>query len=96
MRLSMFKFMKMDLVDRESIAVLFAAQTGVLYSIESPMAYADSNLIGHLTILEGCRNNKVKRTRICVIKFYLWISRLSRYGSLHFYEKDIKWRDYQY
>lgn len=37
-----------------------AAQAGVRYSIENPMAYADSNLIGHLNVLEGCRNNKVK------------------------------------
>ena len=66
-----FKFIKLDLTDRESIATLFesekfdrvihlAAQAGVRYSIENPMAYADSNLIGHLTILEGCRNNNVE------------------------------------
>lgn len=67
----LFRFIKLDLTDRENIAQLFteekfdrvihlAAQAGVRYSIENPMAYADSNLIGHLTILEGCRNNKVK------------------------------------
>ena len=61
----------MDLADREGIANLFAeekfervihlaAQAGVRYSIENPLAYADSNLIGHLTILEGCRHNNVK------------------------------------
>jgi UDP-glucuronate 4-epimerase len=66
-----FKFIKLDLTDRESIASLFetekfnrvihlAAQAGVRYSIENPMAYADSNLVGHLTILEGCRNNNVE------------------------------------
>lgn len=66
-----FRFVKLDLTDRENMALLFAeekfvrvihlaAQAGVRYSIENPMAYADSNLIGHLTILEGCRNNKVK------------------------------------
>ncbi|TYK65995.1 NAD-dependent epimerase [Colwellia echini] len=66
-----FTFIKIDLADREAMADLFvtqqfdkvihlAAQAGVRYSIENPMAYADSNLIGHLTILEGCRNNKVK------------------------------------
>ena len=66
-----FSFIKMDLADRESIAKLFdeqkfdrvihlAAQAGVRYSIDNPMAYADSNLIGHLTILEGCRNTGVK------------------------------------
>lgn len=67
----LFRFIKLDLTDRENIAQLFAdekfdrvihlaAQAGVRYSIENPMAYADSNLIGHLTILEGCRNNNVK------------------------------------
>ena len=66
-----FRFIKLDLIDHEEIALLFtdekfdrvihlAAQAGVRYSIENPMAYADSNLIGHLTMLEGCRNNNVK------------------------------------
>jgi UDP-glucuronate 4-epimerase len=66
-----FRFIKLDLTEREGIATLFtyekfdrvvhlAAQAGVRYSIENPMAYADSNLIGHLTILEGCRNNNIK------------------------------------
>ena len=66
-----FQFIKMDLADREAMAALFVdhqfdrvvhlgAQAGVRYSIENPMAYADSNLIGHLNILEGCRNTKVK------------------------------------
>ncbi len=66
-----FSFIEMDIADREAIADLFAnekfdkvihlaAQAGVRYSIDNPMAYADSNLVGHLTILEGCRHNKVK------------------------------------
>jgi UDP-glucuronate 4-epimerase len=66
-----FDFVKIDLADREAMAALFVehqfdlvvhlgAQAGVRYSIDNPMAYADSNLIGHLNILEGCRNNKVK------------------------------------
>lgn len=66
-----FSFIRMDIADRDVIAELFAAnkfdkvvhlaaQAGVRYSIENPMAYADSNLIGHLNILEGCRNNGVK------------------------------------
>jgi UDP-glucuronate 4-epimerase len=66
-----FKFIKLDLADREGIAQLFAieqfnrvihlaAQAGVRYSIDNPMAYADSNLVGHLTILEGCRHNNVE------------------------------------
>lgn len=68
---SLFTFITLDLADREGIASLFskqqfdrvihlAAQAGVRYSLDNPMAYADSNLIGHLTILEGCRHNKVK------------------------------------
>lgn len=66
-----FRFIKMDLADREAIANLFAteqfqrvihlaAQAGVRYSIENPMAYVDSNLVGTMTILEGCRHNKVE------------------------------------
>jgi len=67
----LFKFVQLDISDRESLADLFskhnfdrvihlAAQAGVRYSIENPMAYADSNLIGHLNVLEGCRNTQVK------------------------------------
>lgn len=36
------------------------AQAGVRYSLDNPLAYADSNLIGHVNVLEGCRHNKVK------------------------------------
>lgn len=65
-----FEFIKLDLADREGIKALFAqqqfdrvihlgAQAGVRYSIENPLAYADSNLVGHVNILEGCRHNKV-------------------------------------
>ena len=67
---SLFQFIKLDLADREGIKNLFAeqqfdrvvhlgAQAGVRYSIENPLAYADSNLVGHVNILEGCRQNKV-------------------------------------
>lgn len=67
----LFKFIKMDIADREAIPALFAneqfdrvihlaAQAGVRYSIDNPLAYADSNLVGHLNILEGCRHTKVK------------------------------------
>jgi UDP-glucuronate 4-epimerase len=66
-----FKFIKMDLSDRQTIADLFAAekfqrvihlaaQAGVRYSIEAPFEYVDSNLVGMMTILEGCRQNKVE------------------------------------
>lgn len=69
--LTHFRFIKMDLIDREDIAALFvqekfdrvihlAAQAGVRYSIENPMAYIDSNLVGMATILEGCRHNNVE------------------------------------
>jgi UDP-glucuronate 4-epimerase len=37
-----------------------AAQAGVRYSIENPMAYIDSNIVGFATILEGCRHNSVE------------------------------------
>jgi UDP-glucuronate 4-epimerase len=61
----------MDLADRNGIANLFmtedfervihlAAQAGVRYSIENPMAYIDSNIVGFTTILEGCRHNNIK------------------------------------
>ena len=66
-----FSFVKMDLSDRQGIADLFttekfnrvihlAAQAGVRYSIENPMAYIDSNLVGMGVILEGCRHNNVE------------------------------------
>lgn len=66
-----FKFVKLDLADREGMAKLFkeeqfthvihlAAQAGVRYSIENPFAYVDSNLVGMMTILEGCRHNPVE------------------------------------
>jgi UDP-glucuronate 4-epimerase len=69
--LSLFRFIKMDLADRTAIADLFdkekfdrvihlAAQAGVRYSIENPMSYIDSNLVGTATILEGCRHNNVQ------------------------------------
>ncbi len=69
--LTNFTFVKMDLADRDGIAQLFAtekfdrvihlaAQAGVRYSIENPMAYIDSNIVGFTTILEGCRHNDVK------------------------------------
>ncbi|MGB9097943.1 NAD-dependent epimerase [Erwinia sp.] len=65
-----FTFIKLDLADREGIAQLFreqafervihlAAQAGVRYSLDNPLAYADANLIGHLNILEGCRHNHI-------------------------------------
>ncbi|GAA4894547.1 NAD-dependent epimerase [Ferrimonas pelagia] len=65
-----FQFVEQDLADRTGMAQLFtehqfdrvvhlAAQAGVRYSIDNPMAYLDSNLAGMMTILEGCRHSKV-------------------------------------
>lgn len=70
-QLGNFSFSLIDLADREKIANLFdtekfdrvihlAAQAGVRYSLINPFSYADSNLTGFLTILEGCRHNNVK------------------------------------
>ncbi len=66
-----FRFIKMDLADRQAMEKLFAdeqfdkvmnlaAQAGVRYSIENPLSYVDSNIVGFAHILEGCRHNKVK------------------------------------
>lgn len=66
-----FQFQRMELADRGAIATLFStikpdwvlhlgAQAGVRYSIDNPHAYADANLVGHLNILEGCRQTGVK------------------------------------
>jgi len=62
---------RMNLEDRMAIAELFeseqfdcvvnlAAQAGVRYSLENPLAYVDTNLVGFSHILEGCRHNQVK------------------------------------
>lgn len=66
-----FRFVKLDLADREGMERLFAAerfervvhlgaQAGVRYSIDNPYAYIDSNIQGTITILEGCRHNGVE------------------------------------
>lgn len=66
-----FRFVRMDLADREGMADLFArerfdavcnlaAQAGVRYSVENPEAYVRSNVVGFLHVLEGCRHNGVK------------------------------------
>lgn len=65
-----FRFVKMDVADRHGVAQLFAeeqfdrvihlaAQAGVRYSIKNPHAYVDSNIVGFVNILEGCRHNTV-------------------------------------
>lgn len=65
-----FRFELLDIADRKGVDALFAenrfdvvvnlaAQAGVRYSIENPHAYVDSNLIGFVNILEGCRHHEV-------------------------------------
>jgi UDP-glucuronate 4-epimerase len=68
---SNFEFIKADISDRAFMEQLFAdnsfdvvvnlaAQAGVRYSLENPHAYVESNLVGFVNILEGCRHSKVK------------------------------------
>ena len=79
-----FKFIKIDISDKTKIEALFenekfdnvmhlAAQAGVRYSISNPHAYIDSNIVGFLNILEGCRNNKIKH--------FVYASSSSVYGA---------------
>ena len=79
-----FTFVRMDLADREGIEALFAeqgfdavmnlaAQAGVRYSLENPLAYVDSNLVGFAHLLEGCRYNDVKH--------FVYASSSSVYGA---------------
>lgn len=66
-----FSFVRADLADRKAMEALFAenrfdivvnlaAQAGVRYSLENPQAYVESNLVGFMNILEGCRHHGVK------------------------------------
>ena len=66
-----YRFIKLRLEDKDNLDNLFeleqfdsvcnlAAQAGVRYSIENPMAYIDANIIGFINILESCRNNGVR------------------------------------
>ena len=67
----LFSFVEMGVEERDKMAALFeehkfdrvvhlAAQAGVRYSLENPNAYVDSNIVGFVNILEGCRHNKVE------------------------------------
>lgn len=66
-----FKPVRLDLSNREAIAQLFkdekfdvvvnlAAQAGVRYSLINPHAYVDTNVVGFVNVLEGCRHNNVR------------------------------------
>ena len=79
-----FSFIKLDLADRQATADFFAqhkfphvvhlaAQAGVRYSLVDPHAYVDSNLIGFVNVLEGCRHNGCRHL--------LYASSSSVYGS---------------
>jgi UDP-glucuronate 4-epimerase len=65
-----FRFIEGDFADRPATAELFArepfdvvihlgAQAGVRYSLTNPHAYVDSNLVGFVNILEGCRHHRI-------------------------------------
>ena len=66
-----WRFLKVNIDDAKKIDKIFdeyqpnivinlAAQAGVRYSLESPMSYIESNIVGFLNILEGCRNYNVE------------------------------------
>lgn len=66
-----YTHIRMDLADRNGIKELFstykpkkvvnlAAQAGVRYSIDNPLAYIDSNILGFTHILEGCRHHSIE------------------------------------
>ena len=79
-----YTHLRMNIEDREMMTDVFktykfqsvinlAAQAGVRYSIENPLAYIDTNLVGFANILEGCRHNKVEHL--------VYASSSSVYGS---------------
>jgi len=79
-----FKDLRVSIDDRIAMADVFskycpdrvinlAAQAGVRYSIENPLAYVDTNLLGFANILEGCRHNNVEHL--------VYASSSSVYGS---------------
>jgi UDP-glucuronate 4-epimerase len=66
-----FRFIETDIADRDALEALFtevrpervlhlAAQAGVRYSLKNPHAYVQSNLVGFVNILEGCRHHGVR------------------------------------
>ena len=66
-----FRFVKIDVADRPAMESLFAAegfervihlaaQAGVRYSLQNPHAYIESNVVGFMNVLEGCRHHGVE------------------------------------
>jgi UDP-glucuronate 4-epimerase len=79
-----YKFCRINLEDSENIFHLFgkekfdqvvhlAAQAGVRYSLENPLAYVESNLVGYMHILEACRRHKIRH--------FVYASSSSVYGD---------------
>jgi UDP-glucuronate 4-epimerase len=79
-----FIFHKLDLADRDRMAALFeqhrfaavihlAAQAGVRHSLTAPHDYVDSNIVGFLNVLEGCRRARARHL--------LYASSSSVYGA---------------
>ena len=66
-----FRFVETDIANHEALEKLFAevrpdrvlhlaAQAGVRYSLKNPHAYVQSNLVGFVNMLEGCRHHGVQ------------------------------------
>ena len=79
-----YKHVKSDLADRQGMADLFsqnsfdavvnlAAQAGVRYSLKNPHSYVDTNIVGFVNLLEGCRHSGVKH--------FVFASSSSVYGA---------------
>lgn len=79
-----FRFERLDIADAPALAAFFAgerfarvvhlaAQAGVRYSLKNPLAYAQSNLLGFVNVLEGCRN--------CAVEHLVFASSSSVYGG---------------
>jgi UDP-glucuronate 4-epimerase len=63
--------------EKPDIVINLAAQAGVRHSIEDPLAYLDSNLVGFMNVLEGCRHHDIKHL--------IYASSSSVYGANHTY-----------
>ena len=79
-----FKFIELDISDRPAMSELFeqekfhrvvnlAAQAGVRYSLTNPYSYVDSNLVGFVNLLEGCRHHQIEH--------FVYASSSSVYGA---------------
>lgn len=80
----LFTSIELDIADRSAMEELFAnnkfdavvnmaAQAGVRYSLQNPYAYVDTNIVGFVNLLEGCRHNKIKH--------FVYASSSSVYGA---------------